>query len=204
MPTFKSPDGLELAYSVYGDGVPVVCLAGGPMISAAYFGDLGGLSSRLQLIVLDYRGTGQSERPADVSTYRCDRLVGDVEALRQHLGAEQLNLLAHSAGANLGLLYAAAHPTRVARLALITPSVFAVGLEVTAEVRREVVWLRADEPWFPEAIAAFEAIQEGTAGDADWDAIAPFTYGRWDAAAQAHHASQNDQRNDEAEESLRL
>ena len=141
MPTFKAPDGLELAYSVYGDGVPVVCLAGGPMISAAYFGDLGGLSSRLRLIVLDYRGTGQSERPADVSTYRCDRLVGDVEALRQHLGAEQLNLLAHSAGANLGLLYAAAHPTRVARLALITPSVFAVGVEVTADVRREVIWL---------------------------------------------------------------
>jgi proline iminopeptidase len=32
----------------------------------------------------------------------------------------------------------------------------------------------------------------------DWDAVAPFFYGRWDAAAQAHQVAQASQRNQEA------
>jgi len=35
-----------------------------------------------QLIMMDYRGTGQSATPAEVASYRCDRLVDDVEVLR--------------------------------------------------------------------------------------------------------------------------
>ena len=47
--------------------------------------------------------------------------------------------------------------------------------------------LRADEPWFPEAFAALEAVAAGTGSD--WEALAPFFWGRWDAAARAHQAS---------------
>jgi pimeloyl-ACP methyl ester carboxylesterase len=51
------------------------------MQASAYLGDLGGLTAHRSLIVLDLRGTGESAAPADPATYRCDRLVGDVEAL---------------------------------------------------------------------------------------------------------------------------
>ncbi len=34
--------------------------------------------------------------------------------------------------------------------------------------------------------------------EADWEAITPFVYGRWDAAAQAHHAAENRSRHPEA------
>ncbi|MGG8406225.1 alpha/beta fold hydrolase, partial [Streptomyces sp. 12297] len=128
MTVFTSYDGTKLGYSVFGDGSPVICLPGGPMQDSRYLGQLGGLTAHRQLIMLDPRGTGRSEVPADTASYRCDRLVDDVEALRTHLGLDRIDVLAHSAGTNLAVLYAARHPERVGRLALITPSAAAAGI----------------------------------------------------------------------------
>lgn len=198
MPTFSAHDGTDLAYHVSGEGSPVICLPGGPMQDTDYLGELGGLSAHRQLILMDLRGTGRSATPEDAASYRCDRLVDDVEALREHLGLDRFDLLAHCAGANLAALYTARHPDRVGKLALITPSTFAVGIAPTGEARLEIARLRKDEPWFPAAFAALEAIVAGNPTDDGWQAIDPFFYGRWDAAAQAHHAAQNGHRNDEA------
>ncbi|MEU2777021.1 alpha/beta hydrolase, partial [Streptomyces sp. NPDC007162] len=106
-------------------------------------------------------------------------------------------LLAHSAGANLAVQYAGRSPKHVGRLALITPSVRAVGIAVTGELRRETVRLRRDEPWFPRAFAALEAIGAGRTTTDMWQAVAPFSYGRWDEAAQAHKAAEDEQMNPE-------
>jgi proline iminopeptidase len=168
------------------------------MQDSAYLGDLGGLSERLRLIPMDHRGTGQSATPADPASYRCDRLVDDVEALREHLGLARMNLLGHSAGANIAVLYAARYPERIGRLVLVAPSTFAVGITVGVDVRREVVRLREGEPWLGPVSAAFERINAGQAMDGDWAAIAPLTYGRWDAVAQAHHAHGQSRRNTDA------
>ncbi|WP_326737681.1 alpha/beta fold hydrolase [Streptomyces sp. NBC_01022] len=186
MATFSASDGTRLAYRTYGEGEPVVCIPGGPTDSR-YLGDLGGLSAHRRLIVPDLRGTGRSAVPEDVSTYRCDRLVDDVEALRRHLGLPRTDLLGHSAGANIAVQYAARHPSRVGRLALIAPGARAVGIDITGEERRALARLRSDEPWFPGAFAALEAITRGTG--TDWAAVDPFFYGRWDAAAREHHAA---------------
>ncbi|GGK98531.1 hydrolase [Sphaerisporangium melleum] len=198
MPTFAADDGTLLAYHTFGEGKPLICLPGGPMRASAYLGDLGGLSAHRRLIVLDLRGTGGSAAPADDTSYRCDRQVDDVEALRRHLGLDQIDLLGHSAGAALAVFYATRHPGLVGRLALITPSTMAVGIPVTQPMRHEVARLRSAEPWFPGAYAALEAISAGTGGAAEFTAIRPFTYGRWDAAAQAHSAAGDGQRNPDA------
>jgi pimeloyl-ACP methyl ester carboxylesterase len=198
MPFFSAHDGTQLAYRMTGDGNPVVCLPGGPMQDPVYLGDLGGLSVHRQLVLPDLRGTGQSAIPEDLSSYRCDRLVDDVEALREHLGLPQIDLLAHCAGANLAELYVARHPDRVGKLVLITPSTVAVGIAATGESRLEIARLRKDEPWFGAAFAALEAIVAGNGTDDSRKAIDPFFYGRWDAAAQAHLAAQDGHRNAEA------
>jgi proline iminopeptidase len=198
MPVFRAGDGTELAYHTHGDGPLLVCLPGGPMRDSAYLGDLGGLSAFRRLIMLDLRGTGQSAVPADPSSYRCDRLVDDVAALQDHLSLNRMELLGHSAGTNIAGLYAARHPGRVSKLALVGPSTRAVGLDASSEMRREIVRLRRDEPWFAEAAAAFERIQAGASTDEDWDAVTPFIYGRWDATAQAHDAANEEQVNQEA------
>ncbi|MFF1409160.1 alpha/beta fold hydrolase [Streptomyces sp. NPDC058289] len=186
MPTFCSPDGTRLAYRTIGDGDPVVCIPGGPT-GSRYLGDLGGLSRHRRLILLDLPGTGGSAVPEDTASYRCDRLVEDVEALRAHLGLARTDLLAHSAGANVAMGYAARYPRSVGKLALIGPSTRAVGIEITGAMRLELARLRKDEPWFPAAFAALEAVSAGTGSD--WDALAPFFCGRWDGAAREHHAA---------------
>lgn len=198
MPRFGAADGTELAYRVQGDGSPLVCLPGGPMRDSAYLGDLGGLPALRRLVILDLRGTGQSAIPADPASYRCDRSVDDVLALQEHLRLDRIDLLAHSAGANIAVQYAARYPQRVSKLVLITPSTRAVGLETSIQMRREIVRLRQQEPWFAEAAAAFERIQDNGGTDTDWDTIAPFFFGRWDSTAQASAAANEEQTNDEA------
>ncbi|WP_232320615.1 alpha/beta fold hydrolase [Herbidospora daliensis] len=183
MPTFSAFDGTVLSFRVTGQGDPLVVLPGGPMQDAAYLGDLGGLPAHRRLVTLDLRGTGNSAAPADPATYRCDHQVADVEALRLHLGLDRIDLLAHSAGANLAVLYAAAHPESVGSLVLVTPSLFAVGLDATGEDRLAVARLRAGEPWYPEAIEALELLVGGS--PADFALVTPFFHGRYDAAARA-------------------
>ncbi|MFF3846240.1 alpha/beta fold hydrolase [Streptomyces sp. NPDC002328] len=198
MPFLIAPDGTRLAYHVDGDGPPLVCLPGGPMRASAYLGDLGGLSAHRRLVSLDLRGTGESDIPRDTSSYRCDRLVGDVEALRVHLGLERLTLLGHSAGANLAVRYAALHPERVAGLVLVTPSVMAVGIDIAPEERLAAARERSGEPWFADAYAALEGITQGRATPEAWAAIAPFWYRRWDETAQALQAADAEEKNHEA------
>lgn len=91
----------------------------------------------------DTRGTGQSADPSDPLSYRCDRLVGDVETLRAHLGLERMDLLGHSAAGDLAILYAAAYPERVAHLILLTPGLAALGVEETEEEWRTALARRS-------------------------------------------------------------
>lgn len=197
MPTFTSYDGSSLAYSVVGDGPPLLVIPGGPARNAAYLGDLRGLAERTgrQLLVLEMRGTGRSDVPVDPESYRADRLVLDVESSLSHLGLERVDLLAHSAGANVALLFAEAFPARVSRLLLITPSSRAVGLAPLDEEVEAAFERRSDESWYSDAWAA--ANSEDPTADEELSARA-FSYGRWDEVARAHAASDSDQRNVEA------
>lgn len=193
MPQFNAYDGTELTYHLKGDGPgePVICLPGGPMRAAAYLGDLGGLGAYRPLVLLDLRGTGDSAAPADRSTYRCDRLVADVEALREHLGLARIDLLGHSASGNLATLYAAAHPHRLRSLVLVAPGLRAAGITTTEADTREAVELRAGEPWYAQARAAMDEVWSGARGLREvWPTVIPFAYGRWDAAARAHAAAE--------------
>lgn len=121
-----------------------------------------------------------------------------MESLRAHLGLDRFDLLGHSAGAAVAVLYAARHPDRIGRLVLVNPSPRVVGLEITDLDRRQVAELRRDEAWFPEAFAALQRLWSGDDTPADWHAIAPFNYGRWDAVAQAQLARETSERNEAA------
>ncbi|MEZ0064739.1 pimeloyl-ACP methyl ester carboxylesterase [Streptacidiphilus sp. MAP12-20] len=202
MPTFPAPDGTRLAYRTVGEGGPLICLAGGPMRASAYLGDLGGLPTAAgrSPVLLDLRGTGESEAPADPSSYRADRQVDDVEALRVHLGLERIDVLAHSAGGDLALLYAGRYPERVRSLVLLTARARAAGIEFPLEGRREALALRKGESWYEEAVPAFERAMAGEATAGDWQFLDRLAYGRWDTAAQAHAASGEDEYNEQAAE----
>jgi proline iminopeptidase len=186
VPSFASYDGTEIGYRVIGDGPPLVCLPGGPGRAAEYLGDLGGLGRSRRLVLVDPRGVGLSADPADPATFRVDRLVHDVESLRAHLGLDRMDLLAHSAGAVLATLYAAAYSERLSALILVTPGLAAAGVEGTGEQLAAALGRRAAEPWYPAALAALEKIMAGDLSMEAFRASRPLYYGRWDEAAQAH------------------
>jgi len=183
---FASYDGTEIAFRTLGQGRPLVCLPGGPGRSSEYLGDLGGLAGSRRLVLPDTRGTGASQDAEDPETYRCDRLVADVEALHAHLGFERIDLLGHSAAAGLAVLYAAAHPDRIDHLVLLTPGLAALGVEVTDDQEREVMRRRSGEPWYDEAAAAAEKAVAGDTSPETRLKYMPFLYGRWDDAAREH------------------
>jgi proline iminopeptidase len=196
---FTSYDGTRLAYTEVGSGPRLVCLPGGPGRASAYLEDLGGLAEDRTLVLLDTRATGRSEVPADPATLRFDRLADDVEALREHLGEERVDLLGHSAGCLVAQAYAAAHPERVRTLVLVTPTDRLQGGD-----RSDVAAIRASragEPWYAEAAEAQEAL--AYASPAQQQALVratrPFFYGRWDERAQAHAATADTQSSKRAE-----
>jgi pimeloyl-ACP methyl ester carboxylesterase len=181
-----SYDGTDIAFRTLGGGRPLVCLPGGPGRPSEYFGDLGGLAASRQLILPDLRGTGASADAADPATYRCDRQVADVEALRAHLGLDSMDLLGHSAAGNLAELYAAAYPERLDHLVLLTPGLRAVGIELSDEEQRAALERRSGEPWFADAMAAVAKAEAGDESAETRYGYVPFLYGRWDQDAQAH------------------
>lgn len=116
VPGSVARDGFELHYRVVGERGPwVVVLAGGPGLDVDYMESVTatGLCDEHRCVLLDQRGTGRSVLPrVDETTINWEAYLGDLEALRDHLGAEQLTLVGHSWGMTYALAYAGAHPDR--------------------------------------------------------------------------------------------
>jgi len=152
-------DGRMLAYRRVGSGPILVCHGGGPGFSGLYLQDLAGLDRRLELILLDPRGTGASDRPADPRAYAIEDYSNDVDELREHLGLERINLLGHSHGGVIAMDYAARFPDRVDRL--ILASTLARFAQEQVDAMKAAMATKASEPWYDDARAALEAEQNG-------------------------------------------
>ena len=157
--SFTTGDGRKLTYRKLGHGPVLVCHPGGPGFSADYFGDLAALWEQYTLVMLNPRGTGGSDRPADSRAYQIDDYVADLEELRNHLGLEQMLLLGHSHGGVVAQAYTAKHPERVSRLVLAS-TVAHFGPEQDTAMQRGIE-KRSNQPWAPDAVAALEQEQAG-------------------------------------------
>jgi proline iminopeptidase len=114
-------DGHMIYYDVSGnpDGVPAVFLHGGPAAGCSprcrRFFD----PAYYRIVIFDQRGSGNSTPNAaddlegSLVGNTTPKLVGDLEALREHLGIPKWGLvLGGSWGSTLALAYAQAHPQR--------------------------------------------------------------------------------------------
>ena len=166
--SFRTHDGRQLTYRRQGSGPVLVCHPGGPGFSAGYLADLGGLGSTRTLVLLDPRGTAGSDTPEDPRAYSTSDYVADVDELREHLGADQFDLLGHSHGGVVVLAYAAAHPKRVRRVVAADSLV-----RLHAEEQEELMARHRDEPWYEDARRALRQEDAGDySSDAELEAIA--------------------------------
>jgi pimeloyl-ACP methyl ester carboxylesterase len=153
---FTTPEGLTLSYERRGKGPLLVCHPGGPGGSAAEFRDFAGLDDTFELVLLSPRGSHGSD-PGD--DYALSSYVADLEALRRHLGLEQIDLLGFSHGGIVAMAYAAEHRRRVRRLVLA--ATLAVWNEDAEAAMHRTIDARRGEPWFEEARQAIEEEQAG-------------------------------------------
>jgi proline iminopeptidase len=79
------------------------------------------LSEYMQLIYIDNRGSGQSDRGPQ-STYTLENNIDDLEELRNYLGLDKVVLLGHSYGGMVAQSFAVKYPDSVQGLILITTS----------------------------------------------------------------------------------
>lgn len=116
----RSVDNISLAVNEYGQGEPVILLAGGPGFNASYLEPIWKALPQYRFIVPDQRGTGHSAmHKIDSSQMTVARYVEDLELLRKHLHLEKVVLAGHSWGGMLALAYAAKYPLNMDRLILI-------------------------------------------------------------------------------------
>ena len=163
---------------------PVVFVHGGPgvpdlMGDIDYFGRLA--ADGHDVYVYDQVGSGRSARLDDPTHYTVERHVSDLEALRRHIGAESMILIAHSAGAEIASTYLADHPARVDKLVLISPAAMPGSGDHSGDrylnslpFRRKLSVLR-DIAW-PRVMAAYGLLQispraaHNLVGDREMDA----------------------------------
>jgi len=112
-------DGLSLHILEWSqEGVPLIMLHGFGN-EAHIFDDFAPrMAPHYRTLAIDLRGHGESEHDS-AGRYDYDSHVRDLEAVTRALGIERLVLLGHSFGSRVAMLFAAAHPQRMAGLVIV-------------------------------------------------------------------------------------
>jgi proline iminopeptidase len=126
--TFQAP-GATLYVEVLGAGAgpPLVVVNGGPGFDhtyehAAVPGTTSAwetLAKQRRVVFYDQRGVGRSAPLKPGQPCGLAEQIADLEAVRAHVGADQIDLLGHSWGGFLVMAYAARHPEHIHRLVIV-------------------------------------------------------------------------------------
>ena len=100
-------NGTTLYYETIGQGTPMFIMHGGLGMDHSYFRPwLDALADQVTLVYYDHRANGRSERPANLDGVTHATWAADADALREHLGYDQILLFGHSYGGFLAQEYA--------------------------------------------------------------------------------------------------
>ena len=104
MPFATSADGTRVYYELEGEG-PAVVLQHGTGGSGQSWRDRGlveAMKDRFQLVLVDSRGHGQSDRPTDQAAYALPKRVEDLTAIMDHAGIDRAHFYGFSMGGWIG------------------------------------------------------------------------------------------------------
>ncbi|KAJ1383455.1 Epoxide hydrolase-like [Sesbania bispinosa] len=107
-------NGIKMHVAEKGEGPVVLFLHGFPELWYSWRHQILALSSLgYRAVAPDLRGYGDTEAPASVTSYTCFHLVGDIVALIDSLGVDQVFLVAHDWGAIIGWFLCLFRPDRI-------------------------------------------------------------------------------------------
>src|SRR3989454_4118181 len=143
---------LRLHAVIGGDGPPLLLVHGWPETWYAWRLLMPALARDFQVIAVDQRGIGLSDKPAD--GYDTGTLVGDLAAMMDALGHQRFALYGTDTGMPIAYALAADHPDRVVRLVVAEAPLFVpaarneriwhIAFNRTAEVSERLVKGRED------------------------------------------------------------
>lgn len=123
-------DASQTYYRIYGSGMPLLVINGGPGMNSNGFEALAQkLSKDFRVIIYDQRGTGKSAlEKINAKTVSMRLMAQDIESLRKHLKIDKWHVLGHSFGGMLASYYATQFPESIDRLVLSASGGIDLGL----------------------------------------------------------------------------
>lgn len=124
---YASNDNVRIFYEVVGTGPPLMIHVGyvGSVEDWADAGYVDALQDRFQLILIDPRGQGRSDRPHQPEAYSRYCRIGDVVAVLDAVGGDRVHFWGYSMGGWIGFELGAAVPDRLRSLIIGGASAFA-------------------------------------------------------------------------------
>jgi aminoacrylate hydrolase len=137
-------NGADVHYEVSGDGPPLLLIAGTGSDGASW-GPLVPLLGGRTLILIDNRGSGQTrvQGPLEIS-----EMADDCAALVRHLGLGAVDVVGHSLGGYIGLLFAEAHPEQVRNLVTMGTAPFGPKERVLFRDLARLYFTLPPDDWF--------------------------------------------------------
>lgn len=121
LPGFRNGEaqvrGIRLHYVIGGKGTPVVLLPGWPETWWGFHKLMPALARDHQVIAVDLRGMGTSDKPAD--GYDKKSMAADIAALVAQLGLKRVDIVGHDIGSQVAYAFAANHPELTRKVVLM-------------------------------------------------------------------------------------
>lgn len=114
----EAAEGLRVYYEIYGEGEPIVVMAGGLMDISTMAQTIGPLSRERQVIGIDLEGHGRTALRQTPMTH--ERNGDDVAAVLRHLNIAQADVAGYSHGGDAAIRMAVQHPEMVRNLIVIS------------------------------------------------------------------------------------
>ena len=163
-------NGLTFHYVEKGSGDLILFLHGFPYFSESWFKLLDVFGEHYHAVAPDNRGYGYTDKPDDVSDYKIEKLVSDVEQLITQLSPDKkVILVGHDWGASLAWAVGQLYPERVEKLIIINgvPSnAFLKVLQESKQQRERSKYVESLNGWMAKmmfAIRGPELIWKGVA-----------------------------------------
>jgi pimeloyl-ACP methyl ester carboxylesterase len=111
---FANNQGVRIHYEVEGQGPPLVLQYGQyfPLDVWYELGYASALRNDCQLILVDARGQGDSDKPHDPEAYQIELMVKDIVSVLDELRLEKANYMGYSSGGAIGFAIAKYAPER--------------------------------------------------------------------------------------------
>lgn len=112
-------NGISINYEEQGEGEPIILIPFLTADNACYAFQVAEYAKHFKCILVDLRGTGESDKPD--GQFTTELYADDVVGLMQALGISSAHITGLSLGAAIGMWVAAKHPDKVKSLSLHSP-----------------------------------------------------------------------------------